>query len=154
MMLSVIDVVRRSAEPRDAVLGWSSKHGRFVDVEPRHDAELVPGVVVYRLDDRLFFANARYFAARVEQAIAGSPTQARVFVFDAAVVSHLDASAAATLTAVVQSLASRGIAFVVARPRPAVQVELDRLGLGELIPPESRYAAVLATSGYDVEALS
>lgn len=156
MLLSVIDVVRRSAEPRDAVLGWSAKHGRFVDVEPRHDAVLVPGVVVYRLDDRLFFANARYFAARVEQAIQGSPTPVRVFVFDAEVVSHLDSSAAATLTSVVQGLESRGIAFVIARPRAAVRVELDRLGLGELIPPSSRFttvrAAVLATSGHDVEA--
>lgn len=155
ILLSVIDVVRRSAVPRDAVLGWSAKHGRFVDVEPRHDAVLVPGVVVYRLDDRLFFANTRYFAARVEQAVLGSPTPVRVFVFDAEVVSHVDASAAATLREVVQGLDARGIVFVIARPRAAVREELDRLGLDTHLPPERRFstvrAAVLATTGVDVE---
>ena len=58
VLLSILDVVRRSAQPRDAVLGWSPKNGRFVDVRRRKDAQVVPGVVVYRLDDRLFFANS------------------------------------------------------------------------------------------------
>lgn len=158
VLLSLLDVVRRSAEPRDAVLGWSPKHSRFVDVEPRRDALLVPGVVVYRLDDRLFFANARYFAARVEQAILGAPQPVRVFVFDAEVVSHLDASAAATMRAVIESLRDQGIRFVVARPGAVVREQLERLDLAVLVPPESRFptvrSAVLATTGVDVEALA
>lgn len=156
--LSLIDVVRRSAVPRDAVLGWSPRHGRFVDVEPRHDALLVPGVVVYRLDDRLFFANARYFAARVEQAVHGSPSPVTVFVFDAEVVSHVDTAAARTLRWVVESLSAQGVHFVMARPRAAVREELDRHGLADVLPPERRFstvrAAVLATTGVDVEAMT
>jgi high affinity sulfate transporter 1 len=158
VLLSLVDVVRRSAEPRDAVLGWSARHGRFVDVEPRHDALLVPGVVVYRLDDRLFFANARYFAARVEEALLGAPGPVTVFVFDAEAVSHVDASAAATLRAVVEGLRAQGIRFVVARPRAVVREQLERLGLADLIPPEDRFAtvraAVLATTGVDAAALA
>jgi high affinity sulfate transporter 1 len=154
ILLSLVDVVRRSAEPRDAVLGWSARHGRFVDVEPRRDAVLVPGVVVYRLDDRLFFANARYFAARVEQAVNGSPTPVRVFVFDAEAVTHLDASAVATLESVIDGLEARGIMFVMARPRAVVREQLDRFGLERRIPPDRRFptvrGAVLATTGHDV----
>ena len=56
--LSVIDTVRRSARPHDAVLGWVDDLGRYADVALWHDARVTPGVVVYRLDDRLFFANA------------------------------------------------------------------------------------------------
>ncbi len=115
---------------------------------------LVPGVVVYRLDDRLFFANARYFAARVEQAVSGSPTPVTVFVFDAEAVSHLDATSAATIESVVDSLEAQGITFVVARARAVVREQLDRFGLGSRIPPERRYptvrAAVQATTGHDV----
>ncbi len=59
VLLSILDVVRRSAQPRDAVLGWSPKAGRFVDVERHQDALVIPGLVIYRLDDRLFFANSR-----------------------------------------------------------------------------------------------
>ncbi len=154
VLLSLLDVVRRSAEPRDAVLGWSARHDRFVDVEPRHDALLVPGVVVYRLDDRLFFANARYFAARVEQAVNGSPTPVTVFVFDAEAVSHLDATSAATIESVVDTLEAQGITFVVARARAVVREQIDRFGLGSRIPPERRFptvrAAVQATTGHDV----
>jgi high affinity sulfate transporter 1 len=156
--LSLIDVVRRSAVPRDAVLAWSPRHGRFVDVEPRREALLVPGVVVYRLDDRLFFANARYFAARVEQAVHGSPTQVAVFVFDAEVVSHVDTAAAATLRGLIEGLAARGIQFVVARPSAAVREQLDRHGLVDVLPHERRFptvrSAVLATTGIDLEAMA
>jgi MFS superfamily sulfate permease-like transporter len=155
--LSLIDVVRRSAEPRDAVLGWSPRHRRFVDVEPNGEALLVPGVVVYRLDDRLFFANARYFAARVEQAVHGSPTPVRVFVFDAEVVSHLDLAAAEALRAVIARLDEQGIGFVIARPRAAVRDQALRLGLEDVLGPAEQFptvrAAVLATVGVDVEAL-
>ena len=57
--LSVIDTVRRSARPYDAVLGWVDRLGRYADVSLHPSARITPGVVIYRLDDRLFFANAR-----------------------------------------------------------------------------------------------
>jgi sulfate permease, SulP family len=53
--LSIVDVVRRSAQPHDAVLGWVERLGRWADIAVHRDAKVVPGVVVYRLDDRLFF---------------------------------------------------------------------------------------------------
>jgi MFS superfamily sulfate permease-like transporter len=155
ILLSFVDVVRRSAEPRDAVLGWSPRHGRFVDVVHNADARVVPGVVVYRLDDRLFFANTRYFIARVEQAVQGAPGAVAVLVFDAEAVSHIDAAAAAALRSVIGQLAARDIRFVVARPRAVVREQLDRHGLADVLPAEHRFAtvraAVLATSGVDPE---
>ena len=56
--LSIIDTVRRSARPYDAVLGWVPRLEGYRDVALHPSAEVTPGVVVYRLDDRLFFANA------------------------------------------------------------------------------------------------
>jgi sulfate permease, SulP family len=58
--LSIVDVVRRSARPHDAVLGWVEKLGRYADVSIHRGASVTPGVVVYRIDDRVFFANASY----------------------------------------------------------------------------------------------
>ena len=57
--LSIVHVVRRSARPHDAVLGWVPRLDRYADVKLHASAELTPGVVVYRLDDRLFFAGLR-----------------------------------------------------------------------------------------------
>ena len=85
--LSIVDVVRRSARPHDAVLGWVERLGRYADVSLHPRAIVTPGVVVYRLDDRLLFANAEYVKGRIHEAIAGAKTPTRWLVFDAEGVS-------------------------------------------------------------------
>jgi high affinity sulfate transporter 1 len=154
VLLSLVDAARRSAQPRDAVLGWSPRHGRFVDLDKDHEGLLVPGVVVYRIDDRLFFANAHYFAARVEEAITAAPDRVRWFILDAEAVSHLDASATQVLREVIAGLSARGIRFVVARARDAVVEQIDRFDLTDVLGPDNRFptvrAAVLAVAGVDV----
>ena len=69
--LAVIDVIRRSATPHDAVLGWVERLGRHADVRMHPSAQVTPGVLIYRLDDRLFFANATYVQARIREADRG-----------------------------------------------------------------------------------
>ena len=81
--LSVVDVVRRSARPHDAVLGWVEELGRYGDIAVHRSARVTAGVVVYRLDDRLFFANASYVKGRVLEAVRGAPTTTHSVVFDA-----------------------------------------------------------------------
>ncbi len=115
VLLSILDVVRRSAQPRDAVLGWSQRAGRFVDVERHPDALVIPGLVIYRLDDRLFFANSRYFRGRVRDAIRGAPYPVTTLVFDAESVTDLDASGAQALADLITELRRRGHQL---RPRP------------------------------------
>jgi sulfate permease, SulP family len=88
--LTILDAVRRSARPGDALLGYDAGLGRFVDVAQRPDARVVSGVVVYRLDDRLFFDNARYVMRRMREAVRGAPTTAHRLVLDAESIAHLD----------------------------------------------------------------
>ncbi len=158
VLLSILDVVRRSAQPRDAVLGWSPTHHRFVDVERRQTAVLVPGVVVYRLDDRLFFANSTYFRSRVREAVNGAPSPVAAFVFDAEAVTSLDSSGAAALREMIAELAERGIVFALARSRAAFDDQLTSLGLEDVVPAEHRYttvrSAVLGVSGVDPRSLT
>ena len=90
--LSIIDTVRRSARPYDAVLGWVPRLEGYRDVSLHPSARVTPGVVVYRLDDRLFFANARYVKGRVREAIRAAPTETSWLVFDAEAVNHIDAT--------------------------------------------------------------
>lgn len=155
VLLSILDVVRRSAQPRDAVLGWSAEHRRFVDVERRRNAVVVPGVVVYRLDDRLFFANSGYFQSRVREAVQGAPYTVTAFVFDAEAVTSLDTTGAQLLREVIDELQGQGVHFVVARCRVAFELQIDHLGLDDVIPESNRFptvrAAVQAVSGIDLE---
>ena len=90
--LSMIDTVRRSASPHDAVLGWVERLGRYADVSLHPSARVTPGIIVYRLDDRLFFANVRYFKGRVREAIRAAPAPVAWLVFDAEAVTHVDST--------------------------------------------------------------
>ena len=155
VLLSILDVVRRSAQPRDAVLGWSPTARRFVDVERHRDAVVFPGVVIYRLDDRLFFANSRYFRSRVHDAVRGATDLVTTLIFDAESVSDLDTAGAQALTDVVAELKGGGIRFVLARSRATFEAQLSRTGLADVIPPEDRFptvrAAASSVTGIDLD---
>jgi sulfate permease, SulP family len=140
--LSMIDTVRRSARPYDAVLGWVERLGRYGDVSLHPSAQVNPGVVVYRLDDRLFFANARYVKGRVREAVRAAPTDTSWVVFDAEAVTHIDSTGLETLAELVRDLHSDGITLVVARLRTRMQEDLDLTGLTDAIGRDHFYPSV------------
>lgn len=128
--LSIVDVVRRSARPHDAVLGWSPRLGRYADVSVNRDARVVPGVVVYRLDDRLFFANADYFKGRVAEAVRAAPGETRAVVLDGEGLTHVDTSGIQALREVRGSLAEDGTSFLLARVKGPLRERLEEAGAG------------------------
>jgi high affinity sulfate transporter 1 len=140
--LSIVDTVRRSARPYDAVLGWVDRLGRYADVSLHPSARVTPGVVVYRLDDRLFFANARYVKARVREAIRAAPTETSWFVFDAEAVTHVDSTGMEALDSLAADLRGEGITLVVARLRARMRDELEQAGVVSTIGPEHFYDSV------------
>src|SRR5580765_1903576 len=115
--LSVVDTVRRSARPYDAVLGFVDALGRYADVSLHPSARITAGVVVYRLDDRLFFANANYVRGRIHEAIVAAPTDTRWLVFDAESVTNVDSTGMEALADLAEELRRAGITLVVARLR-------------------------------------
>jgi SulP family sulfate permease len=142
--LSIVDVVRRSARPHDAVLGWDEGAGRYVDVAVHRNAQLTPGVVVYRLDDRLFYANARYFKGRVQEAVRGSAAEVHSLVLDAEGVNAIDSTGIAALEEVSRALERQGVTLVVARLKTYVKDGLDAAGLTEVIGAENFHPTVRA----------
>jgi sulfate permease, SulP family len=142
--LSIVDVARRSASPHDAVLGWVSRLGRYADVRLHPRAQVTPGVLVYRLDDRLFFANASYVKGRVREALHGAPTPVRWFVFDAEALSHVDATGVDTLAGLIGSLRDEGITFVFARVKNPMHQALGEAGVLDLVGEPHVYPTVRA----------
>lgn len=140
--LSIVDVVRRSARPHDAVLGWVEDLGRWADVSIHRSARVVPGVVVYRLDDRLFFANASYVKGRVREAIRGAPTEPRWLVLDAEGMTQIDAAGLRALGTLLDELEEEGIGFAVARLKSAMAARLDAAEMTERIGRERFYGTV------------
>jgi high affinity sulfate transporter 1 len=142
--LSMIDTVRRSARPHDAVLGWVERLGRYADVSLHPSARVTPGVVVYRLDDRLFFANARYFKGRVGEAIRAAPAPVGWLVLDAEAITHADATGLDALLDVTNDLRRDGIALVVARLRTRMEGQFEDAGVLEAIGRSHLYPTVHA----------
>jgi len=142
--LSIVDVARRSATPHDAVLGWVERLGRYADVRLHRSARVTPGVLVYRLDDRLFFANASYVKGRVREAVHGAPTPVRWFVFDAEALTHVDATGVDALTTLIRSLHDEEITFVFARLKGPMRQNLREAGVLDLVPEANLYPTVRA----------
>jgi SulP family sulfate permease len=142
--LSMIDTVRRSARPHDAVLGWVERLGRYADVSLHPSARVTPGVLVYRLDDRLFFANARYFKGRVREAIRAAPAAVRWLVLDAEAITHADATGLEALADVANDLRRSEITLVIARLRARMEEQLQAGGVLDVIPREHVYPTVRA----------
>ncbi len=142
VVLSILDVVRRTATPDDAVLGYVEPAQRYAAVGAHPDAGITPEVVVYRIQDRLFFANAHFFKRRVWAAVDGAPKPVRHLVLDAAMISGVDASAVGAVREVQAGLLSRNIAFEVARATDELREQFEETGLTGLIGPEHFYGTV------------
>ena len=110
--------------------GWNASTAtRTSGCIPRR--QVVPGVLVYRLDDRLFFANANYVQARIREAVAGAPTPVHWLVFDAEGLSHVDATGIELLTELIESLRKKSITFVFARLKSPMVENLREAGVLE-----------------------
>ena len=142
--LSVVDAVRRSASPHDAVLGYVERLDRYADVRVHPSARTLPGVLVYRLDDRLFFANANYVKGRIREAIAGARTPVRWLVFDAEALNHVDATGVRMLTELIEALREESITFVIARLHSPSTERLRDAGVLDLVGEEHNYPTVHA----------
>ena len=139
-----MDDARRSATPHDAVLGWVERLGRYADVRLHPRANITPGVLIYRLDDRLFFANASYVTGRIHEALDGAPAPVRWFVFDAEALTHVDATGMDALRSLVQSLREEQITFVFARLKHPMRQALHEAGVLDLVGEARVYPTVRA----------
>ena len=131
--LSIVEVLMRSAKPHDAVLGYVPRLGRWADVSIHPRAKITPGVVVYRLDDRLLFANARYVSGRIREAVAGAPSNTEFLVFDAEGFVGMDASGIETLGQLITALEASGVVLVMARMKTHLERQFTATGLTDRI---------------------
>ena len=144
VVLSVADIIRRAARPADAVLGWYAPQDRYVDVVEHPDAGITAGVVVYRIQDRLFFANAHFFKRRIWAAVDGAPKPVRHVVLDGSFISDIDASAEEALREVIDGLAERNIELHLARATLELRERLDSVGLVDTIGTDHFHGTVTA----------
>src|SRR5215213_1208166 len=140
--LALLDFIRRAWRPYDAVLGRVDDVKGYHDVTRYPDAKRIPGLVLFRWDAPLFFANAEVFADRLRQAIASSPTPVRWAVVAAEPVTDVDTTAADALRELDQELAAEGIDLRFAEMKGPVKDKLRRYALYERFGDDHFYPTV------------
>jgi high affinity sulfate transporter 1 len=126
--LSILDLLRRVSRPHSAVLGFASGVAGMHDVDDYPGARTVPGLVVFRYDAPLFFANADDFRARAAAAL-DSTAEPRWLLLNMEAVVEVDVTAADALTGLCDELDRRGVVLALARTKHEVIEDLARAGL-------------------------
>ena len=127
--LALLDFVWRAWRPYDAVLGLVDGLEGYHDVSRHPDARHIPGLVLFRWDAPLFFANAATFRDHVLRAVAGAPTPTRWVVVAAEPVTDVDITAADVLAALDETLHGAGIELCFAEMKGPVKDRLKTYGL-------------------------
>ena len=134
--ITAAEMLRRIARPHDAVQGRVSGLAGLHDVDDYPEAVVTPGLLVYRYDAPLFFANARDFKERALAAAAERGEPLRWFVLNVEANVELDITALDAMEEVRAELASRGIVFAMARIKQDVLALLEGYGIVDRIGPE------------------
>ena len=101
----------------------------YHDVTRYPEAKRIPGLVLFRWDAPLFFANAEVFREHVLQAVADAPTPTKWVVVAAEPVTDIDVTAAEALSALDDDLQNAGIELCFAEMKDPVKDLLKRYGL-------------------------
>ena len=129
ILIAVIEFLWDGWRPYSAVLGQAEGVKGYHDIQRYPDASLIPGLVLFRWDAPLFFANAELFNERVLDAVAASPTPVRWLVVTAEPVTSVDVTSADMLGELDETLHAAGIKLCVAEMKDPVKDKLKRFGL-------------------------
>ena len=127
--IAIVEFLWDGWRPHSAVLGRAHGVKGYHDIKRYPDARLIPGLVLFRWDAPLFFANAEFFKERVLDAVAKSPTPVRWLVVAAEPVTSVDVSAGDTVAELDEALHAQGIEFCFAELKDPVKDKLKRFGL-------------------------
>jgi MFS superfamily sulfate permease-like transporter len=151
--LSILNVFRRAWWPHQTVLGRVAGLPGFHDTRSYPDAEQLPGVLIYRFDAPLFFANATSFRAEIMRLAMTEPVP-RWIVIAAEPMTDVDTTAADVLAQLDEALNAQGTSLVFAGLKDPVRRKVERYGLTHTIDPghffptaESAIAAFRAETG-------
>jgi high affinity sulfate transporter 1 len=141
IVLSIVNLIRRQYSPRDFIVK-PDEQGRVVYAKVVSGEESLPGLIVFRYDAELFYANASRFVEDVQTIIEAAPDRVRWLILDAGTIDDVDYSAGVSLAGLLDYLASRKITFALARMDAALSQTLALYGLLDRIPRDRRFSTL------------
>src|SRR4051794_6498878 len=144
--VSLLEVLRRALLPPTAVLGRVAGHQTWRATDDTDDDGVhpVPGLLVYRFDAPLFFANADVLRNEVLRLVDRADPPVRTVVLDAEGMVDMDVTGAEALAALLDDLDARGTRLVLARVRTSLRTTLRRLDIEDRLGTENIHLSVRA----------
>ncbi len=140
--LSVVVLFGRLARPHAAVMGAVPGLAGYHDVQDWEGVRTIPGLVLFRYDAPLCFANAEDFHRRALAAVDGAEPPAEWLVLNAEAIVDIDSTAAEMLLELPRELAARGVRLALTRVKRELYAQLDGAGLLAIVGPEHVYPTI------------
>jgi high affinity sulfate transporter 1 len=142
IVIAVIEFLWDGWRPHSAVLGRVDRVKGYHDITRYPKARLIPGLILFRWDAPLFFANAELFQKRILDAVANSPTPVRWLVVTAEPVTSVDVTAADAVCELDDTLHTSGIDLYFAEMKDPVKDKLKRFGLFTRFGEQTFFATI------------
>jgi high affinity sulfate transporter 1 len=139
--LSILNVFRRAWWPYDTELGRVEGLAGYHDVHSYPQAEHLPGLVIYRFDGPLFFANAKTFRDEVRRMARADPPPTWILIA-AEPMTDVDTTASDVLEELDEALNDQGISLVFAELKDPVRRKIERYGLTRTISPQHFFPTI------------
>ena len=154
IVVAILAFLWRAWRPYCAVLGKADGVEGYHDVTRYSDANLITGLVLFRWDAPLFFANAEMFNDRIHDVIAASPTPVRRVVVAAEPITGIDVTAADSLADLAAKLRASGVQLSFAEMKDPVMDKLKRFGLFAELGQENFFPTIESAVGSHLHARS
>jgi SulP family sulfate permease len=142
VILALVVLIRRVSRPATAQLGRLPGTDTYRDITVRSEVETIPGLLIFRFDAPIIFANAAYFAEQVRQLISDAATPIQEVLVPAQQINQLDSTGADQLAKLHSELGGKGIAFSFAEVKRALREAMLRTGLEEKIGADHFYESI------------
>ena len=140
--LSVVALFGRLVRPHAAVMGEVPGLAGFHDVADWEGGRTIPGLMLFRYDAPLCFANAEDFRRRALGALAGADPAAEWLVLNAEAIVEIDSTAADMLLELQRELAERGVRLALTRVKRELHAQLEAAGVLALVGREHVYPTI------------
>lgn len=142
VLLALAVLIRRVSHPGSTELGQIPGTDSFRDVDAHPEAKLVPGLLIFRFDAPIIFANASYFSSEVRRRIDEAATPVSEVLLPAQQINHLDSTGSTQLVDLNDELKSKGIRLSIAEAKMALLEMMRRTDLEEKLGADHFYETI------------
>jgi high affinity sulfate transporter 1 len=140
--ISLLNFIRVAWRPHDTTLVRVDGLKGYHDAERHPEGRAVPGLLLYRFDAPLFFANAEFFREEVLELVDKADPPVRWVVVTAEPITSVDATAATMLRDLAGDLEQRGVTLAFAELKGHVRQRLEGYGLVGLVGLDHFYRTI------------